>query len=691
MKNARLIIAVLNLFLIFFSADLSGQAPARLRCVEVMDNGDVTLHWRAEPFGTGAYSYTLYHSSSIGGPYTRLDSILDLLQDSFIHVGAGANLAPQYYYMYIYRTLGRSPSSDTLASILLQGSTADFEVVSLTWSPLHVPLPAYVYPWYLLYREYPPGNWQVVDSTQGLSLDYHFWECNENNDTVRFRIGVKVEEPPYSCESFSNKKGAVLKNSTNRFPPVIDSVSIDASGKAIIGWQPSLEPDIMGYKIFRVDGTNDSIGYVDGRFNTFFTDPGSFPCNGPISYILLSIDSCGNESPFPYDPVSFTDKPQNTLYLEDIQYDPCMMWNTLNWNEYINFDPPLSGYQVYASENGGPFELLITLPVSQTTFTHNNLLSNTDYSYFVRAYVLGEQKTSTSCIQQVRTYDSPRPDFMYIRYVSVENNAQVNILLHTDTSAHAQYYKILRSETSTGPFNQVGYFQEPGLDSVLFIDATADVGATSYYYEVEVTDSCGVISNIANTSRTIFLTVDALEDYTNVLEWNAYEQWDVPVAGYRIYRRLNDGPNMDLLADVGPAEFAYIDDVSGLMSNTGKISYMVEAYESPGNIYGFQEVSYSNEVLAGQRTRIFVPNAIAPYGVNKELKPVSVFVDVSGYQFMVFNSWGQMIFSTSDPDAGWDGTYKGQYVEGGIYVYLIRYRNAQGQDQVKKGNVAVIY
>jgi gliding motility-associated-like protein len=672
-------------------AEVSGQAPARLRCVEVLDNGDVVVYWRAEPVGTGAYLYELYHSASPSGPFSLLVSIDDLSQSSFTHSGAGGNTAPQYYFLYIYRSSGQSPPSDTLASMLLQASTADLEVVSLSWTPLHQPLPSYTHPWYLLYREYPPGNWMVVDSTQSLDLNYHFWECNYADDTVRFKIAVKVEEAPYSCESLSNERYFVLKNSTNRFPPVIDSVSIDAGGRSVIGWEPATEPDVVGYKIFRVNGSNDSIGYVDGRLNTFYTDLDSDPCNGPISYILLSIDSCGNESPFPYDPVTFTDKPHNTLYLQDIQYDPCQMSNSLVWNEYKNFDPPLSGYQVYVSENSGPFQLLISLPRSATSFVHNDLNSNTRYDYFVRAYVLGEQKTSTSCIRGNVTYDSPRPDFMYIRYVTVEDNIRVNILIYADSSAHVDHYQILRSETITGPFEQVGYFQDPGLDSISFLDATAEVNTMSFYYQVRVTDSCGIVSNIANTARTIFLEVDALEDYRNVLSWNAYETWDGTVDGYNIYRRLNDAPSMDLLAQTGPGELSYSDNVAGLSGVAGKISYMIEAREGEGNLYGFREFSLSNEVLAGQRTRVYVPNAICPNGINNELKPVTVFVDATGYRFLVYNRWGELIFETDELGQGWDGTYQGKPVQGGIYVYLLKYRNALGEDQVQKGNVAVIY
>jgi gliding motility-associated-like protein len=280
---------------------------------------------------------------------------------------------------------------------------------------------------------------------------------------------------------------------------------------------------------------------------------------------------------------------------------------------------------------------------------------------------------------------------MYIRYVTVENNEQVDLLFFTDTSAHVQYYRILRSDSLSGTFTEVGQVPDNGQESISFIDQSANVNSVSYYYQIEVLDSCGISSVIANTSRTIHLSVDAQDNYLDVLYWNAYESWNGTVAGYRVYRRINDSPTLELLADVGPGVLTYTDDVSGLTGSAGRITYLVEAYEGNGNAWGFKESSYSNEALAEQESKIYMPNAIVPKGINNILKPVSVFVSAPGYQLQVFNRWGQLLFETSDPSQGWDGTYKGNYVETGVYVYLIHYRNALNQVRVQKGNVAVIF
>lgn len=693
--NKRLA-SILVIFLLFFQLTSPAQ-EVRLRCTEVMTNGDARIHWKPLTLGTDFFNYTVYFSLDRFDVYSQL-AIINTMSDSiYLHIGAGANTNPGYYYLLVNTNTG-SYSTDTLATMVLTGTTTDFEIVNFEWTPIHSPMLPTMHPWYLLYREYPPGNWDAVDSVQDpvLSMTYHFWDCNFLNDTVHFKICVR--DIPTDSLSISSQQGAVLKNLSNRYPPLIDSVSIDANGKVIIGWQPGSEPDIMGYNIYYVTtgipSTNDSIDNVNGRFSTSYINQSSDPCSGPLRYIISSVDSCGNESPFPFyfDTLTSTNinKPHSTIYLADIHYDPCQMENTLQWNEYINFEPPLEGYRVYVSENGGPFTLLSTVSPGQTTYTHAGLQPNTRYEYYVRAFNQGGLKTSTSCRKEVTTYNSPSPQFMYTRFVTVENNEHVNIVFYTDTIAHVQFYRILRSTSPEGPFDEIATIYDQGNEYVAWSDATADVTAKSYYYQVGYVDSCGTTAVITNIARTIYLQCDALPDRTNHLTWNAYESWYGQVLGYRIYRRLDNGPLTEM-ADVDSLTLEHIDMVSDLTGSVSRITYIVEAYEGLSNPLGFREQSFSNEVLAEQEPKVYLPNVIMPRGVNNQLKPVIVFVGSEGYDFLIYDRWGQQIFRTNNPDDAWDGTFNGNYVPEGVYVYLLRFRNALNQPRQIKGNVAVIY
>ena len=72
---------------------------------------------------------------------------------------------------------------------------------------------------------------------------------------------------------------------------------------------------------------------------------------------------------------------------------------------------------------------------------------------------------------------------------------------------------------------------------------------------------------------------------------------------------------------------------------------------------------------------IFVPNAFTPNGdrLNDVLK-AKVYFRIDEFEFRIFNRWGQLIFSTNDVTAGWDGLMNNQKAPPGQYAWTIRYK-----------------
>lgn len=73
------------------------------------------------------------------------------------------------------------------------------------------------------------------------------------------------------------------------------------------------------------------------------------------------------------------------------------------------------------------------------------------------------------------------------------------------------------------------------------------------------------------------------------------------------------------------------------------------------------------------------PSAFSPNddGTNDVFKPYLKGIISKDYKLVVFNRWGEMLFVSSDPNQGWNGTYKGEPVEQGVYLYIVEYRNAK--------------
>jgi gliding motility-associated-like protein len=88
-----------------------------------------------------------------------------------------------------------------------------------------------------------------------------------------------------------------------------------------------------------------------------------------------------------------------------------------------------------------------------------------------------------------------------------------------------------------------------------------------------------------------------------------------------------------------------------------------------------------------------LPNAFTPNndGLNDVFKATAL--DILDLEFEIFNSWGERVFMTNNPQQGWDGTYKGKPCPEGVYLYRISF-NGFSNKQLKtynfKGNVSLL-
>ena len=90
---------------------------------------------------------------------------------------------------------------------------------------------------------------------------------------------------------------------------------------------------------------------------------------------------------------------------------------------------------------------------------------------------------------------------------------------------------------------------------------------------------------------------------------------------------------------------------------------------------------------------LFVPNSFTPNDddVNDVFIPVLEGLTEDNYKFMVFNRWGQLMFSTTDQTEGWDGKFKGEFVKEDAYVWRLEgITKETGEDYEKMGHVTVL-
>lgn len=86
----------------------------------------------------------------------------------------------------------------------------------------------------------------------------------------------------------------------------------------------------------------------------------------------------------------------------------------------------------------------------------------------------------------------------------------------------------------------------------------------------------------------------------------------------------------------------------------------------------------------------FIPNAFTPNfdNLNEGFRPVNRSGE--GVEFFIFNRWGELIYSATDTNAAWDGTYAGKPCPNGLYVYRVQYKDSEGATKTVIGHVTLV-
>jgi len=80
------------------------------------------------------------------------------------------------------------------------------------------------------------------------------------------------------------------------------------------------------------------------------------------------------------------------------------------------------------------------------------------------------------------------------------------------------------------------------------------------------------------------------------------------------------------------------------------------------------EVRFINDCLGHE---FYVPNVITPESASNNIFKISTKNPEEFIKIELFDRWGNFVFGTEDVYEGWDGTYNGDFVKPGVYVYKL--------------------
>jgi gliding motility-associated-like protein len=124
-----------------------------------------------------------------------------------------------------------------------------------------------------------------------------------------------------------------------------------------------------------------------------------------------------------------------------------------------------------------------------------------------------------------------------------------------------------------------------------------------------------------------------------------------------------------------------------IYNKPGTFEVILKAYD----IYGCSSQESKTVQVANPVELVVIPNAFTPNGDGLNDTFIPKIKAVSSFTMDIFNTWGERIYSTFGPESkGWDGTYKGQILSAGNYLYRITYASSDGRQFEKTGGITLI-
>lgn len=417
------------------------------------------------------------------------------------------------------------------------------------------------------------------------------------------------------------------------------------------------------FQIRRYFNTDTDTGYLAikilnyGAATTYFDNNAQANVK-PESYDILTIDTISGDASNP-------SKAHTTIFLALIKNDSCNKRQTVNWSAYKG--NPILQYQI--AVNG------TNIPKYESTSHSENVEFNQNMTY--QAIGLGQGYQTYSNIISVETFDiiKPNANNFYVHEI-VNNGNQLDITCITDTTANLLAHELFEYQN----------FSFQSIDSNTFIQReityTVNHEILNVPYKIKAISTCKVYIDSTPEFYPIVLSY-AISNNIARLTWNS----SFSSTENYVVTQIVDGETVEIETGNTP-EFT-LDLNAPEFTDNESFSFRIKAN------FGDQS-SISNTIQISKSPKIKMYNAFSPNGdgLNETIGPIITNASIKNFEFLIYNRFGELIFQSNnygDNTSRWNGTYKGNYVNEGAYMYYISLETNLDNKIEKSGIIHVVY
>lgn len=266
----------------------------------------------------------------------------------------------------------------------------------------------------------------------------------------------------------------------------------------------------------------------------------------------------------------------------------------------------------------------------------------------------------------------------YLLTATVNNNHEIYLEWEKPKTGIPLFYNIEKS------VNGSGFLPYAKLDASTYsyYDLQTDASENIYTYRINAEDTCSYTGAYSNSGQNILLTVNDSDAFP-VISWTSYYDWPEGVREYVLELSDNEMQNFEPIA-------SFLRPVSHTDNVTDKdqeyYCYRITAYhqtrpdvESKSNIVCIPTILYA-----------FVPNAFTPNSDGLNDTFLIKGKNIHSFNLKIFNKWGEEIYSSTDINDGWDGTYNSIPCPVDTYYFHLKLTGSNGQQKSVSGTLNLI-
>jgi gliding motility-associated-like protein len=323
------------------------------------------------------------------------------------------------------------------------------------------------------------------------------------------------------------------------------------------------------------------------------------------------------------------------------------------------------------------------------SFTHNDSLCITDGLYNFDGSASGQPSATFQWLFGPNAFPNSATslDVSGVEYLNPGNHEVLlvgsydickdtissNVFVYGEPSINFQYLNALQCAPSNAQFINLSESDAPTIYSWDF----GDGGSSNLFSPGHMYINPGSYS-VGLTMITLKGCVDTLY----MMQQDIVQVFPGPKAGFMVNPNkvdICDSEVQFIDQSIDATEYFYFFDNRQFTTTEANFTHQ---YTQSGGDYPIQIVTNQygcsdtavREVFV-EPFSIYVPNTFIPDGnlLNDLFIPMTAY-DVNGWEFQIFNKWGELIFETEQCDQGWDGTFEGKPCQDGTYIYVLKYK-----------------